>query len=82
MKAGLTKTQLDTTVGVHPTAAEELVTMRTPARKIRNGPPSEVLFNTLYIFSLTFQVNVFSLSFLNYHTITCYFDHQIVHPVF
>lgn len=41
VKAGLTKTQLDTTVGVHPTAAEELVTMRTPARKIRNGPPSE-----------------------------------------
>lgn len=35
MKAGLTKKQFDSTVGIHPTAAEELVTMRTPTRKIR-----------------------------------------------
>ena len=28
VKAGLTKAQFDTTVGIHPTAAEELVTMR------------------------------------------------------
>lgn len=28
--AGVTKTQLDSTIGVHPTSAEELVTMRTP----------------------------------------------------
>ena len=35
IKAGLTKKQFDTTVGIHPTAAEELVTMRTPTRKIR-----------------------------------------------
>ena len=28
--AGATKAQLDETVGIHPTAAEELVTMRTP----------------------------------------------------
>jgi glutathione reductase (NADPH) len=28
VKAGLTKTQFDATVGIHPTAAEELVTMR------------------------------------------------------
>jgi len=31
IKAGLTKEQFDATVGIHPTAAEELVTMRTPA---------------------------------------------------
>jgi glutathione reductase (NADPH) len=30
LTAGLTKAQLDATIGIHPTAAEELVTMRTP----------------------------------------------------
>lgn len=34
VKAGLTKADFDATVGVHPTAAEEFVTMRTPTRKI------------------------------------------------
>ena len=29
MKAGATKTMFDETVGIHPTAAEEFVTMRT-----------------------------------------------------
>ncbi|KAL5796596.1 hypothetical protein ACOSQ2_001416 [Xanthoceras sorbifolium] len=41
VKAGLTKADFDATVGVHPTAAEEFVTMRTPTRKIRLDPPSE-----------------------------------------
>ncbi|KAM6575096.1 hypothetical protein CsatA_023423 [Cannabis sativa] len=41
IKAGLTKADFDATVGVHPTASEEFVTMRTPARKIRKSPPSE-----------------------------------------
>ncbi|XP_062080825.1 glutathione reductase, chloroplastic [Humulus lupulus] len=41
VKAGLTKADFDATVGVHPTASEEFVTMRTPARKIRKSPPSE-----------------------------------------
>uniref|UniRef100_A0A2P2LI30 glutathione-disulfide reductase n=1 Tax=Rhizophora mucronata TaxID=61149 RepID=A0A2P2LI30_RHIMU len=41
IKAGLTKVDFDATVGIHPTSAEELVTMRTPTRKIRMGPPSE-----------------------------------------
>ncbi|KAL9271881.1 Glutathione reductase, chloroplastic-like protein [Drosera capensis] len=39
VKAGLTKTDFDATVGIHPTSAEELVTMRTPTRKIRACPP-------------------------------------------
>jgi glutathione reductase (NADPH) len=30
MKCGVTKEQLDSTIGIHPTAAEELVTMREP----------------------------------------------------
>jgi glutathione reductase (NADPH) len=30
VKAGLTKAQLDATIGIHPTAAEEFVTMRQP----------------------------------------------------
>ena len=30
MKAGATKKQFDATIGIHPTSAEELVTMRTP----------------------------------------------------
>ena len=32
VKSGLTKERFDCTIGIHPTAAEELVTMRTPAR--------------------------------------------------
>eukprot|EP00850_Spirogloea_muscicola_P011595 SM000072S21229 [mRNA] locus=s72:450199:452673:- [translate_table: standard] len=35
IKAGLTKKQVDATIGIHPTTAEELVTMREPKRKIR-----------------------------------------------
>lgn len=32
VKAGATKAQFDATLGIHPTAAEEFVTMRTPVR--------------------------------------------------
>jgi glutathione reductase (NADPH) len=32
IKSGLTKQQFDSTVGIHPTAAEELVTMRVPVQ--------------------------------------------------
>ena len=46
VKAGLTKADFDATVGVHPTAAEELVTMRTPTRKIRRNPQSEVCLDS------------------------------------
>lgn len=43
VKAGLTKADFDATVGIHPTAAEELVTMRSPTRKIRRvASPPEV----------------------------------------
>ena len=31
IRAGATKSVFDTTIGIHPTAAEELVTMREPA---------------------------------------------------
>eukprot|EP00891_Asterochloris_glomerata_P007600 jgi/Astpho2/7600/Aster-02504 len=41
MKAGITKTQLDETVGIHPTAAEELTTLREPSRRIRGGKVQE-----------------------------------------
>ena len=34
MKAGATKAILDSTIGIHPTAAEEFVTMRTPSRQL------------------------------------------------
>lgn len=37
VKAKLTKAVVDSTVGIHPSAAEELVTMRTAGRKIRDG---------------------------------------------
>ena len=30
MRAGATKALFDTTIGIHPTAAEEFVTMRKP----------------------------------------------------
>ena len=32
VKSGLTKERFDSTIGIHPTAAEELVTMRSPSR--------------------------------------------------
>jgi glutathione reductase (NADPH) len=37
LKAGATKAVFDSTVGIHPTAAEEFVTMRTPTRRYRDG---------------------------------------------
>ena len=38
VKCQATKAQLDSTVGIHPTAAEEFVTMRTPARTPASTP--------------------------------------------
>ena len=35
VKMGVTKKQLDTVVGIHPSSAEEFVTMRSPARQLR-----------------------------------------------
>lgn len=37
LKAGCTKEDFDRTMAVHPTAAEELVTMYSPSYRIRNG---------------------------------------------
>lgn len=37
MKCGATKAQFDRTMALHPTAAEEIVTMRAPARRLRRG---------------------------------------------
>lgn len=37
LKAGVTKDDFDRTMAVHPTAAEELVTMYQPSYRIRNG---------------------------------------------
>ena len=38
IKCGCTKKQLDSTIGIHPTSAEELVTMRTATRiAVRDG---------------------------------------------
>jgi glutathione reductase (NADPH) len=34
MKCGATKAQFDATVGIHPTAAEELVTLRMRTRQV------------------------------------------------
>ncbi len=36
VKMRVTKKQLDTVVGIHPSAAEEFVTMRSKTREIRN----------------------------------------------
>lgn len=35
LKCGATKAQFDATVGIHPTAAEEWVTMRSVTRKVQ-----------------------------------------------
>jgi glutathione reductase (NADPH) len=37
LKAGVTKDEFDRTMAVHPTAAEELVTMYQPSYRVRNG---------------------------------------------
>lgn len=37
LKAGVTKDDFDRTMAVHPTAAEELVTMYNPTYRVRNG---------------------------------------------
>ena len=37
MKAGATKADFDATIGIHPTAAEEFVTMRESTRKLNQG---------------------------------------------
>ena len=37
VKAGLTKDDFDRTMALHPTAAEELVTMYTPSYILRDG---------------------------------------------
>ncbi len=34
LKCGATKAQFDATVGIHPTAAEEFVTMRSATRRV------------------------------------------------
>ncbi|CAG9465401.1 unnamed protein product [Pedinophyceae sp. YPF-701] len=41
VKLGVTKAQLDSLVGIHPSTAEEFVTMRSPARKFRAGKLQE-----------------------------------------
>src|SRR5262245_1176451 len=40
LKAGLTKEDFDRTMALHPTAAEEIVTMYTPSYRVRNGARS------------------------------------------
>ena len=37
VKMGITKDELDAVVGIHPSAAEEFVTMRTVTREVREG---------------------------------------------
>ena len=38
---GITKTQLDATVGIHPSSAEEFVTLAKPTRQYRGGELTE-----------------------------------------
>jgi glutathione reductase (NADPH) len=37
VKMGATKADFDATIGIHPTSAEELVTMRSVSYKFRDG---------------------------------------------
>jgi len=37
VKMGATKAEFDATIGIHPTSAEELVTMRSPSHTYKNG---------------------------------------------
>ena len=62
VKAGATKAQFDATVGIHPTAGEEFVTMRTAraeagaqpqGRRVRRAAPPTGLLSTARIGSPT-----------------------------
>ncbi|PSS14580.1 Glutathione reductase [Actinidia chinensis var. chinensis] len=69
VKAGLTKADFDMTVGIHPTSAEELVTMRTPKQKIRNGSPPEGKDSEVKAavgFSFNFVSRQFLVAFFQY----------------
>lgn len=41
VKMGVTKAQLDTVVGIHPSTAEEFVTMRSVTKEIRRDDKKE-----------------------------------------
>ncbi|KAL7535167.1 hypothetical protein ACHAXR_006323 [Thalassiosira sp. AJA248-18] len=43
VKMGATKDDFDNTIGIHPTSAEELVTMRTPSYYYRDGVKTETV---------------------------------------
>lgn len=43
VKMGVSKKMMDRVVGVHPSSAEELVTMRKPSRRIRGKTIHHVL---------------------------------------
>lgn len=45
LKCGATKAQLDETIGIHPTSAEELVTMRTPSSPSPNPVTTAALLS-------------------------------------
>lgn len=53
LKAGATKQVFDETIGIHPTAAEEFVTMRTPDKldKIK----TDTLYNIVYLLLVVFN---------------------------
>ena len=39
VKMGVKKKQLDRVVGIHPSSAEEFVTMRSPTKEVRDKQP-------------------------------------------
>ncbi len=41
VKMGATKADFDATIGIHPTSAEELVTMRSPSYHYKDGIKQE-----------------------------------------
>jgi hypothetical protein len=59
LKCGATKAQFDATVGIHPTAAEEWVTMRTKTRQVgreRGGTDVQCLAVNLQLTLLRVRV--------------------------
>uniref|UniRef100_A0A0D3FE60 Glutathione reductase n=1 Tax=Oryza barthii TaxID=65489 RepID=A0A0D3FE60_9ORYZ len=50
VKAGLTKQDFDATIGIHPTSAEEFVTMRNATRKVRRSTTDEAFSEGLLYF--------------------------------
>ncbi|KAJ1295592.1 hypothetical protein BS78_01G235000 [Paspalum vaginatum] len=80
VKAGLTKQDFDATIGVHPTTAEEFVTMRNPTCMVRrdNALKASFLMNCLLVLVCSVSTSYIRLSLFFLLEITSTRFHKII----